>query len=592
MENLKKFNIELSSKLHHLALSSINLQDFVVEAAERVREHFKSTRVNIYFSVKEPFLYHYCTSTTSGTELTTDSNIYFGPNEGVVGKLLRDNLSPEDTYIVLSSTQFNSANIKKSEYLNYSPDENLISALIIGENRVLGAIELIDVDTSECDLSRTVYKIIMTAQIFSMTIGTLLRSELVKTIQNISTIGIDVLQRKMHEEDFLTEVARLIIDEELINYSVAIIRIYSHHGEDISRETYGSKDSINWSKYINQHKPNSESPSIECYTTGKIVSLSKIDNDCILRFENREWIEENNLKAYICVPIKDSEKCIGTISFFLKYYYNFNNSDFVFLRLLAHSIGKTLGLDEILNEARRKVTEDVRASVRKISDLNSVKEFSHHYKNEIRAIQTVLNKVIPTLSKGKVDDLRKLNAHLGDRKAELEQFIKNTRGEDHFDEVFSLAELLNDIVAHFRSELQYHGIALEKNFAEVPFVNMDRNQLLEAISNIFQNAIKSFELVPRNQNKLISLSLYIDSSYDEYCILISDNGIGIKNDLLPDRIFEEGVTGFPGEAGTGQGLFYSKSIIDSFTGDIEVTSSMNKGTTFVINFPRKRFEDR
>jgi signal transduction histidine kinase len=592
MDSISKFQTNLAAKLHYLSLESFDLQGFVTQASENVRKYFDADRVNVYLSIKEPYLFRYCTSTTVSTELNINTEIRFAPNEGIVGRMLENNLVPAEHYLIVDYMQFNSMEIRKKEYLNYVPNTNVVAALIVGENRVLGAIEIVDLSISEVDLVKCLYQVVMTAQIFSRSIGTHLRSELIKTIQKVSSLGIDVIHRKITEEVFLKTTSELVINEELINYSAMILRIFSSNGSNTVSEIKSPDKTISWTNYINDNEVNSDSPSIQCYLTGKIISMSKIDDTCIKQFQNKDWILANKLKAYICIPILDEENCVGTMSFFLKYYYDFNNSDFIFLSLLSHSIGKTLGLDEILSEARRKVTEDVRASVRKISDLNSVKEFSHHYKNEIRAIQTILNEVIPTLSKGKVDNLKKLNANLSDRRLELEQFIKNNKGEPNLATVFSIPALLDDIISHFRSDLQYHYIVVEKNYAEVPYVKMDRNRLLEAISNIFQNAIKSFESIQKDKDKLITVALFIDSYYDEFSVMISDNGIGIKNDLLPDKIFEEGITGFPGVEGTGVGLFYSKSIMDSFLGDIAVVSAMNKGTTFTINFPRERFEEQ
>ena len=69
-------------------------------------------------------------------------------------------------------------------------------------------------------------------------------------------------------------------------------------------------------------------------------------------------------------------------------------------------------------------------------------------------------------------------------------------------------------------------------------------------------------------------------------IIISDTGIGIKNEIL-DRIFDSSFSEWTDQniQSTGQGLFYLKTIIEFYNGKINVYSDVNKGTVFTMVFP-------
>jgi signal transduction histidine kinase len=64
---------------------------------------------------------------------------------------------------------------------------------------------------------------------------------------------------------------------------------------------------------------------------------------------------------------------------------------------------------------------------------------------------------------------------------------------------------------------------------------------------------------------------------------LSDNGPGIPVEIR-NRLFESFVTSGK-ESGTGLGLAIAKKIVDEHAGKIEIKSSEDKGTTFLIKIP-------
>ena len=74
---------------------------------------------------------------------------------------------------------------------------------------------------------------------------------------------------------------------------------------------------------------------------------------------------------------------------------------------------------------------------------------------------------------------------------------------------------------------------------------------------------------------------------DNVVIGIEDNGCGIPNEIR-SRIFDPFFTTKPVGSGTGLGLSITYKIIhDLHKGDIQVESSEQGGTKFMITIPRK-----
>jgi signal transduction histidine kinase len=78
------------------------------------------------------------------------------------------------------------------------------------------------------------------------------------------------------------------------------------------------------------------------------------------------------------------------------------------------------------------------------------------------------------------------------------------------------------------------------------------------------------------------------TSYNEttgsVVVIVSDNGAGIPEDVLP-RIFDPFFTTKPVNKGTGLGLSIAHGIVAEQGGTIEVESIIGKGTSFIINLP-------
>jgi signal transduction histidine kinase len=68
---------------------------------------------------------------------------------------------------------------------------------------------------------------------------------------------------------------------------------------------------------------------------------------------------------------------------------------------------------------------------------------------------------------------------------------------------------------------------------------------------------------------------------DEIRITITDNGPGIP-DSIKDKIFQPFFTTKPTGQGTGLGLSLSYDIVKAHGGEIKVTSTIGKGTEFII----------
>lgn len=126
-------------------------------------------------------------------------------------------------------------------------------------------------------------------------------------------------------------------------------------------------------------------------------------------------------------------------------------------------------------------------------------------------------------------------------------------------------------------------LSLQSN-AEVS-IAVDRTKIGQAFNNLIGNSIK---FTPKGGNVTVTLGKVNDAGKEKAQIIISDSGIGIPKEDLPN-IFEKfgkhQRTGTKGEKGTGLGMSIAKETVELHNGTINVESEVGKGTTFTILLP-------
>ncbi|MBN1161744.1 MAG: PAS domain S-box protein, partial [Dehalococcoidales bacterium] len=157
-------------------------------------------------------------------------------------------------------------------------------------------------------------------------------------------------------------------------------------------------------------------------------------------------------------------------------------------------------------------------------------------------------------------------------------FARNKTGENSQSSV-------NDVVKNVLKLREYEEkisditivTNLEENLAPVP---VDKWQL----EQIFLNLISNAEGAIKEAGRPGIITIATQCTNNHASIIFSDNGCGIKKQIIP-RIFDPFFTTKEIGKGTGLGLSICYSIIVKHGGKINVKSQVNEGTTFTIRLP-------
>lgn len=130
------------------------------------------------------------------------------------------------------------------------------------------------------------------------------------------------------------------------------------------------------------------------------------------------------------------------------------------------------------------------------------------------------------------------------------------------------------------------SISIEDN---LDYLLMDEEKMHHVFYNLIDNAIRYAADPETRSKRFIKINIQLDNVLDQALIQISDNGIGITQESIPfifERFYKDDKSrSRPVSSGSGIGLSLVHSIINEHKGEIEVESTQDVGTNFIITLP-------
>ena len=261
---------------------------------------------------------------------------------------------------------------------------------------------------------------------------------------------------------------------------------------------------------------------------------------------------------------------------------------------VLHNVGNVLNSVGITTqELKRKVSDSRMASLHNVVDLmerqgsqlpqfiaedprgKKVPEYlsavGGHLREEHQAIT------------GGLSDLERHIQHIQDI-IRLQQSYSRTIG---LTERINVVEVIDDAEALNIDAIRRHNIVVVKHLEPLPQIILDRQKLLQILTNLISNAKQAFSGSDID-NKRIEIALYHHRP-DVFCITVSDNGTGITEESLT-RIFQHGFT--TRKEGHGFGLHSSAIAASEMDGNIRAESmGPGKGATFILELPFRTLEN-
>ena len=153
-----------------------------------------------------------------------------------------------------------------------------------------------------------------------------------------------------------------------------------------------------------------------------------------------------------------------------------------------------------------------------------------------------------------------------------------------------LVPLVREVLAELEIPAQDRGVMLRNQLPRRAVISADRIQIERLLYNLIDNGIKY-----TRPAGFVEVSVRIDSSTNKIMLEIRDNGEGIAPEHLPhlfDRFYRVPMKDTGAEKGLGLGLSFVSWIVKAHSGEIQVSSKLGEGTSFLVSFPAKIIDIR
>jgi len=167
----------------------------------------------------------------------------------------------------------------------------------------------------------------------------------------------------------------------------------------------------------------------------------------------------------------------------------------------------------------------------------------------------------------------------------VKDFLSFAKGTVPNVELVDPSTIATEIVDLYKDAAKQSGINLlnkfQKNIDKAP---MDPQAIHTCLANLISNAVDAC-LLSDSGDPTIVFSLFEKNG--TICYEIKDNGCGMSYDVKK-KIFTNFFTTKGSGQGTGLGLLTTRKVVQEHGGKISFKSTLEKGSTFTLAFPRSR----
>jgi two-component system NtrC family sensor kinase len=332
-----------------------------------------------------------------------------------------------------------------------------------------------------------------------------------------------------------------------------------------------------------QYLPKDDPLPLYLQKVGEIIIREELAKRVHIPVINNVVNEMSSLEAEVSIPLMWKEQLIGMINLSHKFTRDiYSGEDIELLNTLANQTAIAIENARLYEDLKRSKSYIRRAD--RLASLGTLTAgLAHEIRNPLVAIKTFTH-LLPE----RIDDQEFRDKFLQIASGEVDrisslvtELLDFARTSDPKLEMENINIILDGMILLVSTETNKKQINVDKTYDfNLPFVEIDREQMKQVFLNILLNAI---EATPEKGKITIRTRSFLKPGGEPYVqIEFTDTGCGIPSDQI-EEIFNPFFT--TKTTGSGLGLSISNQIVQDHKGYIDVESQMGKGSSFFVNLP-------
>ena len=186
---------------------------------------------------------------------------------------------------------------------------------------------------------------------------------------------------------------------------------------------------------------------------------------------------------------------------------------------------------------------------------------------------------VTQLTRTLLPDLERVAEHITEHGKRLMQLARP--GPDHVGPI-DLNVVIKDVIAMLRGAGKLRRLHVVTDVLPEPLiVTVNRTRIEQILVNLVVNAVDAIG----DHNGTITVDVHPTPDGKRVVCEVRDTGCGVPPEDL-QKIFQPFFTTKPEDKGTGLGLPVARGIVESYGGQLQVSSTVGVGTTFTFDLPR------
>lgn len=238
--------------------------------------------------------------------------------------------------------------------------------------------------------------------------------------------------------------------------------------------------------------------------------------------------------------------------------------------------------------------ENMRLALKKLTISNqNLEQFSYIVSHNLRAPLANISGLIELLeySDDHPEKKVKLQKELKNNVFRLDSIIRDlnnilklkSTNLENIEEVIHLETLIKEIQLGLENLIKNKQLQIKTEFNDIATITTVRAYLYSIFLNLMSNSVKySRAIIP------VQIEIFSEATVDGFKIIYKDNGMGIDIAKKGNKVFGLYQRFHNHVEGKGMGLFMVKTQIELIGGQISISSEVDKGTTFILEFKNKQ----